>query len=137
MLGKVEIDPAVTRSIENDAVVAAPGMKYRHYAPNAPVTIISGDLSRACEYIKNEENCAVLCFEEEVAEFKKVCENVVSYGSLNDASALARELFDALRRFDDMDIAKIYAREPEMGNGIELAVINRLQKSAGFTRITV
>lgn len=136
VLGEVEVDPAVIRSIENDAVVAAPGMKYRHYAPKAPVFILDGALDKACEFVASED-CAVLCFNEEEESFKKVCKNVISYGSEDKPETLARKLFDALRRFDDMEISKIYAREPQMGDGVELAVINRLQKSAGFARISV
>ncbi len=135
VLGEIDVDPAVVRSIANDTVVAAPGMKYRHYAPNAPLFILEGDLASACEFVKGEEACAVLCFEEEVEEFSTVCDNVISYGRESEPETLARKLFDALRKFDDMDISKIYAREPKNGDGVELAVINRLQKSAGFMRV--
>ena len=135
MLGEIDVDPAVVRAIENDAVVAAPGMKYRHYAPRAPLFILDGELGSVCEFIKTEENSAVLCFEEEYDAFSAVCENVVSYGSEDEPETLARKLFDALRKFDDMEISKIYAREPKCGDGVCLAVINRLQKSAGFMRV--
>ncbi len=138
VLGKVEVDDAVVREIAEDAIVNAPGMKYRHYAPKAPLVILDGELSKACDYLKmQEEKFAVLCFEEEITAFSRLTENVVSYGKSGDPVTLANNLFDALRSFDDMEIEKIYAREPEKGEGIELAVINRLQKSAGFTRISV
>lgn len=140
VLGEIEIDPAVTREIARDAVVRAPGMKYRHYAPKAPVVILDGDARRAQDYIRKNsagERVAMLCFEEEAALFSEVCGHVVSYGSAAHPEELAHGLFDALRKFDEMDLSKIYAREPEMGDGIELAVINRLQKAAGFTRVTV
>ena len=111
-------------------------MKYRHYAPKAPLVIVDGELSAACDYVKEQEGkTSVLCFEEEVDAFSKVCENVISYGKENEPAMLANKLFDALRTFDNMDVDKIFAREPRGGEGIELAVINRLQKSAGFTRI--
>ena len=136
VLGEVEVDAAVVREIAKDAKVSSPGMKYRHYAPKAPLVIVEGELSDACDYVKTQDGkTAVLCFEEEVDEFSKVCENVISYGSENDPAMLANKLFDALRAFDSLDVEKIYAREPKGGDGIELAVINRLQKSAGFTRI--
>ena len=136
VLDEVEVDDAVVREISKDAKVSSPGMKYRHYAPKAPLVIIEGELSDACNYVNEQEGeKAVLCFEEEVAAFSKVCKNVVSYGKEDDPTMLANKLFDALRTFDTIEVDKIYAREPKGGEGIELAVINRLQKSAGFTRI--
>ena len=140
VLGDLEIDPAVTREIANDAIVRAPGMKYRHYAPKAPVVILDGDAAAAREYIlahSENERVAVLCFSEERAVFDGVCEHVFAYGSETQTDELAHGLFDALRRFDALSVTKIYAREPKMGDGMELAVINRLQKAAGFTRVTV
>lgn len=140
VLGEIEIDPAVTREIGHDAVVRAPGMKYRHYAPKAPVIILDGDAARARDYIDEnsaDEQVAMLCFEEERELFSEVCEHVISYGSAAHPDELAHELFDALRRLDTLELSKIYAREPAMGDGMELAVINRLQKAAGFVRVTV
>lgn len=136
VLGEVEVDDAVIREISQDTVVNAPGMKYRHYAPKAPLVILEGELKSACEYVGAQAGkVAVLCFEEEISQFSKYCKHVVSYGTEEEPETLANKLFDALRAFDNMEIDKIYAREPKSGDGIELAVINRLQKSAGFTRI--
>ena len=136
VLGEVEVDDAVVREISDDAEVNAPGMKYRHYAPKAPLVILDGCLEDSCDYVKKqEEKVAVLCFEEELEAFSKICDNVISYGTESNPAVLANKLFDALRAFDEMEIDRIYAREPKGGDGIELAVINRLEKSAGFTRI--
>jgi len=136
VLGEVEVDDAVVREIEKDAKVNSPGMKYRHYAPNAPLVILDGAVDTACEYLKEQDGkIAVLCFDEEIEEFSKICKNVISYGKENEPVTLANNLFDALRAFDNMNVDKIFAREPKGGEGMELAVINRLQKSAGFTRI--
>ena len=46
VLGDLVIDKAVTAQIDKDAVVKAPGMKYRHYAPAEPVVIVSGSRER-------------------------------------------------------------------------------------------
>lgn len=140
VLGELIIDPAVTREISEDTVVRAPGMKYRHYAPKAPVVIIDGELKKAKDYvIRNSKDArvAVLCFEEELAAFSDCGVTVLSYGSSESPEELAHQLFDVLRRLDAMDLDQIYAREPKIGEGLELAIINRLQKAAGFMRVEV
>ena len=50
-LGQVEVDPAVTRLMGAGEQPKAPGMKYRHYAPKAPVTVVAGEPKKAAEYI--------------------------------------------------------------------------------------
>ena len=50
VLGDLVVDKAVTAPIDQDAVVKAPGMKYRHYAPTEPVVIVSGSREKAAQY---------------------------------------------------------------------------------------
>ena len=66
VLGALDVDKAVTDEISNDTVVHAPGMKYRHYAPQEPVVIVSGSRAAAARYIHEhfEPGDRVLCFEE-------------------------------------------------------------------------
>ena len=59
---------------------------------------------------------------------------VISYGPGADHAAQARQLFDALRRFDETPVAAILAQCPEE-DGLGLAVANRLKKAAGFTLV--
>ena len=68
VLGDLVIDKAVTAQIDKDAVVKAPGMKYRHYAPAEPVVIVSGSREKAAAYIRRHftPGDRVLCFEEEL-----------------------------------------------------------------------
>ena len=68
LLGELDIDRAVLGQISNDAVVRAPGMKYKHYAPSAEVYIISGSSEAAAHYIRRHfgPGDAVLCFAEEL-----------------------------------------------------------------------
>lgn len=131
VLGELEIDEAVLGQISNDAVVRAPGMKYKHYAPNAEVIIVAGSRQAACKYIRKqfEPKDAVLCFEEELSLYKDC--NPTSYGKESDSNTLCAGLFAALRALDTPEICKIYARCPE-GNGTAYAVRNRLKKAAGF-----
>ena len=131
VLGELEIDKAVTAQISNDAVVRAPGMKYKHYAPAAPVVIVAGARKQAAAWIRRNfsEGNAVLCFEEELPLYEGL--RPTAYGREAAPETLSAGLFAALRDLDRADVTKIFARCPE-GGGIAYAVQNRLRKSAGF-----
>ena len=131
VLGDLLIDKAVTASIDHDAVVKAPGMKYRHYAPAEPVVIVSGSREKAAAYIHAhfEPGDRVLCFEEEL-ELYADC-HPLSYGQEANVDTLCAGLFAALRELDDASIHQVYARCPE-GDGVAFAVQNRLKKAAAF-----
>ena len=131
VLGELEVDRAVIGQINNDAIVRAPGMKYKHYAPTAEVIIVAGDRQSAANYIRKhfEPTDAVLCFEEELPLYDGC--NPTAYGRECDNSTLSAGLFAALRKLDKPEISKIYARCPE-GGGVAYAVANRLRKAAGF-----
>ena len=68
VLGDLVVDKAVTAQIDKDAVVKAPGMKYRHYAPAEPVVIVAGSREKAARYIHDHftPGDRVLCFDEEL-----------------------------------------------------------------------
>ena len=68
VLGDLIVDKAVTSQIDKDEVVKAPGMKYRHYAPQSEVIIVSGSREKAARYIRDHftPGDRVLCFEEEL-----------------------------------------------------------------------
>ena len=131
VLGELVVDEAVTAQIDPDKVVRAPGMKYRHYAPAAPVVIISGSREKAAEYIHHfyEAGDRVLCFEEELALYADC--DPLAYGREADVNTLSAGLFDALRILDDPKIHRVFARCPE-GEGVAYAVQNRLKKAAAF-----
>ena len=131
ILGDLVVDKAVTAQIDKDAVVKAPGMKYRHYAPSEPVVIVSGSREKAAEYIRShfEPGDRVLCFEEELPLYEGC--NPLSYGQEADVNTLSAGLFAALRELDDPSIHQVYARCP-VGGGVAYAVQNRLKKAAAF-----
>lgn len=131
VLGVLDIDRAVLGQIANDAVVRAPGMKYRHYAPTAPVTVVDGSREAAARYIRARlrPTDAVLCYEEELPLYSDC--NALAYGRESDARTLSAGLFAALRALDKPDITAIYARCPA-GGGVAYAVGNRLKKAAAF-----
>lgn len=134
ILEELIVDKAVSASVEKDAVVKAPGMKYRHYAPDCRVVIVDGDLIAAKSYIKKHfvPGNRVLCFEEELDVFAPFAP--LAYGKSSDMDTLTAGLFAALRELDDPAIGTVFARCPK-GSGKALAVQNRLEKAAGFQRI--
>jgi len=131
VLGELEVDPAVLGSIADDAVVRAPGMKYKHYAPQAQVIIVDGESKAAASYIRRRfrDGDAVLCFSEELSLYEGL--NPLAYGSRENNLTLSKGLFAALRALDTPLIRTIYARCPD-GGGVAYAVRNRLKKAAGF-----
>ena len=131
VLGDLIVDKAVTAQVDKDAVVKAPGMKYRHYAPSEPVVIVSGSREKAAAYIRRHyvPGDRVLCFEEELPLYEGC--NPLSYGREADVNTLSAGLFAALRELDDPSIHQVYARCP-VGGGVAYAVQNRLKKAAAF-----
>ena len=131
VLGDLVVDKAVTAQIDKDEVVKAPGMKYKHYAPQSEVVIVGGSREKAARYIRAhfEEGDRVLCFEEELPLYEGC--NPLSYGQEADVNTLSAGLFAALRELDDPSIHQVYARCP-VGGGVAYAVQNRLKKAAAF-----
>ena len=131
VLGDLVVDKAVTAPIDKDAVVKAPGMKYRHYAPAEPVVIVSGSRETAAQYIHRHftPGDRVLCFEEELPLYADCAP--LSYGKEADVNTLSAGLFAALRELDDPKIHQVFARCP-VGGGVAYAVQNRLRKAAAF-----
>ena len=140
VLGEVAVDPAVTRLMQAGEQPKAPGMKYRHYAPKAPVTVVAGDPSKSAAYIAAHagEKDGVICFDEYTALFtgRSGMRPVMDLGPAGDKEEQARHIFDALRSFDHTDVPAIWAQCPDV-SGIGLAIANRLNKAAGFHIIEV
>ena len=132
-LGEVAVDPAVTRLMGAGEKPKAPGMKYRHYAPKAPVTVVTGAPERSAAYIAAHAGPGdgVICFEEFLPMYAGGARPVMSLGPAGDKGEQARRVFDALRAFDHTAVSAIWAQCPDSG-GIGLAVTNRLNKAAGF-----
>ena len=131
VLGDLVVDKAVTAQIDKDEVVKAPGMKYKHYAPQSEVVIVAGTREKAARYIRDHftPGDRVLCFEEELPLYEGCAP--LSYGREADVNTLSAGLFGALRELDDPSIHQVYARCP-VGGGVAYAVQNRLKKAAAF-----
>jgi len=139
ILGDMEIEIA-TASMETAATPMSPGMKYRHYAPKAPLTAIIGSPDKTAKYIFDliggadsaDSKIAALMFD----EYAFPHPNVITFGKSEDYTEQATRLYDALRKFDNMDITSIYAQVPSEED-LGLAVANRIRKAAGTNIVTV
>ena len=136
VLGTVLVDKCITQLMTDGERPRAPGMKYRHYAPKAPVTVVTGDGKKSAAYIAAHapEGAGVICFSEFRAQFPGCV--VHELGPEGDKSEQARRVFDALREFDATDVTEIFAQCPDDA-GLGLAIGNRLKKAAGFHVVEV
>ena len=127
LIGEIIVDDAVLNKLADGATAASPGMKYKHYAPKADITIIKSTFDEF-KKITDSETCTALCFN---GEGEKLSVPFVEYGDENDGFSQSVRLFDALRELDEMGAKKVFARCPQ-SKGMGLAVYNRLIRSAGF-----
>jgi L-threonylcarbamoyladenylate synthase len=131
VVGEIAVDRAVTGLLGPGEQPRAPGMKYRHYAPHARVTVLTGPGEVTAEYIRAHctPRSGVICFDEYAPLFEGL--EVHLLGPAGDKGEQARRVFDALREFDHTRVTEIYAQCPDEG-GLGLAIGNRLKKAAGF-----
>lgn len=131
VLGEVAVDKAVTQQMAAGERPRAPGMKYRHYAPKAPVTVVTGAPRASARLLlaHAEADAGIICFDEFAPLFAGHI--VHRLGASGDELAHSQHVFDALRSFDETAVTTIWAQCPASA-GLGLAVGNRLKKAAGF-----
>ena len=138
VLGEVELDPAILRPMGEGEKPRAPGMKYRHYAPKAPVIVVKGSPARSASYILEHLSPTywdgVICFDEFADWYPG--HPVERLGGALDHWENAGRLFHALRAMDEAGVKRIWAQSPDTA-GMGLAVVNRLDKAAGFHIVEV
>lgn len=121
----------ISSEMKKDDIPKAPGMKYKHYSPKAPVYILKGDdgdvkefLSKRCMFGK----VAVIAFDEKAEELPQYV-HFISLGSEDSPESAAKRVFDCLRECDKVGASEVYAPEiPD--DGLWRAVKNRLYKAA-------
>ncbi|MEM2108830.1 MAG: L-threonylcarbamoyladenylate synthase [Candidatus Bathyarchaeia archaeon] len=143
VLGDVKLHPFVVAEEEVPIEKArSPGMRHKHYAPNAKVILVEGALQAVVAKIKDLADAyklkgvkvGVLATDETVANYE--ADVVKSLGSRFNLEAIAQNLFTLLREFDDEGIAIIIA-ESVPTEGLGLAVMNRLRKASGYNILKV
>jgi L-threonylcarbamoyladenylate synthase len=138
VLEGVELNPAVATDKPVPVGRArSPGVKHKHYAPDADVTVVEGEVEAVERRVKElialyrEEGkrVGVLATDETASYYN--AETVKSMGSRSDLASVARNLFRLLREFDAEGVDVIIA-EGVPTEGLGLAVMNRLRKAAGY-----
>ena len=127
----VTMDKTVLQKPEGDLRPLSPGMKYRHYAPAAPVTMVAGAPEAVLRFfrarLEEDPRTGIIAH----GSYKDQIAGKNVFYLPDDRAGEAHELFDVLRRFDGTDARRIYAVTPQK-DGVGLAVYNRLIKAAGF-----
>ena len=120
----------ILEKLKDGEVARSPGMKYKHYAPKAQVTILHGDFAKYKAYVEQHAAPGVwaLCFDGEGAQLPVP---FIEYGKNHDGVTQAHHLFTALRDLDKHGAEIVYARCPEQ-DGVSMAVYNRLIRAAAF-----
>lgn len=146
MLKEIEpniyIDPAIMKKADKNLKPKAPGMKYRHYAPKAPVKIVAGNLEKSIakinemvqNYIDDGKVVGIMSTDEHKDNYSNAI--VKSLGSRKDLNSIAHNLFKTLSEFDNEKVDIIISEafeEEEIG----IAIMNRLKKAAGFDIVYV
>ncbi len=137
-VAQISVADAVTDRLREGEVALSPGMKYRHYAPSAPLVLLDGELSCVIEYIKSKkhEKIAILCYTDDKI---RVAENlpdadIYVLGARDNINEQAHHLFSILRDADKQSYDIIYAPLPSM-DGVGLALYNRMIRAAAHTVI--
>ncbi|MBX4266176.1 L-threonylcarbamoyladenylate synthase [Clostridium estertheticum] len=132
----IYIDKNVMSKPKKDFKPKAPGMKYRHYAPKAPLKIICGDIEKTIAKINEivqtsmgNKKIGIIATDE--TKDKYPFGTVVSLGNRKQLETVGRNLFEVLRSFDAIDVDLILSEAFEE-KGLGYAIMNRLKKSAGF-----
>lgn len=137
---RIYIDPAIMEKNNGDFKPKAPGMKYKHYSPKAEVIIVDGNTEKTIEkinelmqnYIDKGKKVGLMITKEN--ELKYSLGEKIVLGSRKNLDEIAQNLFEALRSFDDKK-CDIVLSESFPEDGVGLAIMNRLKKSAGYNII--
>lgn len=127
-LGEIKIADAVLKPLKSGERVQSPGMKYKHYSPKAEVKLVRGSEQFFDEFFaKNSgEKVFALCFDRE-----KKQKNMLFYGARENLAEQAKNIFSKLRETDRLGAETVYVECP-CDEGVGLATLNRLLRSAGF-----
>lgn len=131
----VEISSAILEKLQEGETARSPGMKYKHYAPKAQVTVVQGSDQQFQDYVATHAAPGVwaLCF---AGEEPGLCVPALAYGVEGDGVSQAHGLFHALRELDRLNAQVVYAHCPAR-DGVSMAVYNRLIRAAAFRLVTL
>ena len=154
VLGEVTIDPAILGPVAEGVHPKAPGMKYKHYAPKAELTLVEPEMGDkkagmtkaqidrmvdmvkmlAKEQIQAGQRVGIICTDESRDAYH---EGIIrSIGARQSQESVAHNLYAVLREFDDLGAEVIFSEsfgEDHLGQ----AIMNRLSKAAGYRIVRV
>ena len=138
--GGVSVDDAVLRPLKEDERPRSPGMKYRHYAPAGALTIVQGEATAVTgaicrmydEALAEGKEPLILALEGHLPRYG--ARRTLSLGA--DEADMARAVFARLREADALDADPLFS-EAVAADGLGLAVMNRLERAAGFNTVTL
>lgn len=127
---RVTIAPAVLGAMKKGEIVLSPGMKYRHYAPNAPLFLLDGNEEKRRKFLaEQKEAVAYLAYDEETENPFSAHITVYPIGKEADTLSQAKNLFRLLRLADKAETTAIYAPLP-VAVGMGMALYNRMIRAA-------
>lgn len=140
--GDVTVSDTVTRMLAADERPICPGMKYRHYAPEKPLSLLSGEDGFVLDFLRAKQatgDVILICYDEQADVLERTpapgC-TVLRIGSRADLETQGHRIFAALRRCDELPGREIFANLPPL-DGYGLALYNRLIRAAAHTIIKV
>ena len=136
-VGEVGIDPAILGPVSADVRPKAPGMKYRHYAPKADLTLVEGETEAVVETINRlageklaeGRKVGIICTDETKDRYPAGM--LESIGARARQETVAHNLYAVLRDFDDRGAEYIFS-EGFSEDNLGRAIMNRLNKAAGY-----
>ncbi len=145
VLGPVEIDPAVNGDAAAGDRPRSPGMKYTHYAPRAPLILFEGHdqgmvtagvLAEARRFAASGRKVGIFAYSETASLYDGHGYSVIVAGKRSEPGTVAALLYDSLRRFDFLKVDVVLA-EGMTGDGLGMAVMNRLRRASGGHVVTI
>ena len=126
----VFVADAVLGKLKEGDTVLSPGMKYRHYAPKAPLFLLDGGEEKRKKFLADQKiRIAYLAYDEERSALSDLPLDVFALGARDDRKAQANRLFALLREADKNDYEAIYAPLPDT-SGMGMALYNRMIRAA-------
>lgn len=143
VIGTISYDPAILAPNQNQNFIPkAPGMKYRHYAPEGSLTIYEGDTipvieainEKAREKLESGNSVGVIATDETKDFYRYGI--VKTIGSRKNEASIAAGLYGILREFDELHTEYIFTESFE-DDSLGQAIMNRLLKAAGYHMVKI
>lgn len=147
----VQVDPGALAREPVTGPVRSPGMKYRHYAPQAPAVLVEGRspenvarrvIELAVSFASQGACTGVMASEETAAQLQGLLQGefdetlgrriqIQTTGSRGNLAQIAANVYRCLREFDRLQVDTVVIEGVPL-EGMGLAVANRLRKAAGY-----